>query len=301
MKKNVINETGRICTKCEDFKEWKFFYKRKGGFNGRNSICARCVNDTKIEKRKLKRKVPILKKDNIGRECSRCNEYKNWDQYYKKTGSLNNKDYMCSKCRKNISNKWKKDNNDKLVEYRQERAKDPVASERDRKRNLDYHYKNRDKNLKKFSEYSKKNKRWLSDKNKIYIRNYMKKRRNSDPQFKLTGNIKASLRYSLKQKGIIKKWNSFGTYFKFSIDELMSHLEKQFSDGMTWNNYGKWHIDHICPIADFTYQSHRDLEFIKCWDLENLRPLWAQDNWDKHDAMTKDSVDVRKYLDEKYS
>jgi len=64
----------------------------------------------------------------------------------------------------------------------------------------------------------------------------------------------------------------------FSIAEFMSHMEKQFVSGMSWENYGSWHIDHIQPVASFDFTTADDLDFKRCWSLENLQPLWAIDN-----------------------
>ena len=58
----------------------------------------------------------------------------------------------------------------------------------------------------------------------------------------------------------------------------MTHLERQFLPGMTWGNRGEWHIDHIVPLASFTFTSPDDPEFRAAWALTNLRPLWAKDN-----------------------
>jgi hypothetical protein len=67
----------------------------------------------------------------------------------------------------------------------------------------------------------------------------------------------------------------------YTIEELMSHLEKQFTEGMTWENYGEWHVDHIKPMSSFKFESVDDPEFKECWKLENLQPLWEEDNLSK--------------------
>jgi hypothetical protein len=64
----------------------------------------------------------------------------------------------------------------------------------------------------------------------------------------------------------------------YTIEELKNHLEKLFKSGMNWDNYGKWHIDHVIPDIYFNYISTKDVEFKKSWDLNNLQPLWARDN-----------------------
>jgi hypothetical protein len=61
----------------------------------------------------------------------------------------------------------------------------------------------------------------------------------------------------------------------------MQHLEKQFTEGMTWDNYGQWHVDHIRPMSSFNFTSLDDPEFKECWDLSNLQPLWETENLSK--------------------
>jgi hypothetical protein len=58
----------------------------------------------------------------------------------------------------------------------------------------------------------------------------------------------------------------------------MTHLESLFQEGMTWENYGEWHIDHRIPKSWFNFATINDPEFIKCWDLSNLKPMWASEN-----------------------
>ena len=58
--------------------------------------------------------------------------------------------------------------------------------------------------------------------------------------------------------------------------ELKAHLEKQFKEGMTWENYGKWHVDHIVPCASFNFSIPE--EHYKCLNYKNLQPLWAEEN-----------------------
>jgi hypothetical protein len=61
--------------------------------------------------------------------------------------------------------------------------------------------------------------------------------------------------------------------------ELWAHLERQFRPGMTRENYGRWHVDHIRPCASFDL---RDLEQQRqCFHFSNLQPLWALDNLKK--------------------
>lgn len=67
----------------------------------------------------------------------------------------------------------------------------------------------------------------------------------------------------------------------YGYDKLRSRLEFQFKDGMSWENYGEWHIDHKKPVSRFVEQGITDPRIINA--LSNLQPLWAKDNLEKSD------------------
>ena len=71
----------------------------------------------------------------------------------------------------------------------------------------------------------------------------------------------------------------------FTLADLIRHLEALFIAGMTWDNYGEWHIDHIIPISAFNFSSADDYDFKRCWALSNLQPLWKVDNIRKHNKV----------------
>lgn len=109
---------------------------------------------------------------------------------------------------------------------------------------------------------------------------YKKANRMSDEQKRLykifSRNIASCLRKGKKRT----KWTEMVGY---SLQELKAHLESQFKVGMSWENYGRygWHIDHIKPISFFNFSSPNDKEFLECWGLKNLQPLWAIENLQK--------------------
>lgn len=105
-------------------------------------------------------------------------------------------------------------------------------------------------------------------------------RKNSDPGFNLRCRMRILMYASLRAVKNGKKWQKLAGY---SIDDLRSHLEKLFTEGMSWELFmqGKIHIDHKIPISKFNYSSPVDEDFKKCWSLDNLQPLWAVDNMKK--------------------
>jgi hypothetical protein len=71
-------------------------------------------------------------------------------------------------------------------------------------------------------------------------------------------------------------------YIGCDINTLKIHIEKQFETNMSWENYGKWHIDHIIPIKYKENNEEPTLEVtIKRLHYTNLQPLWAFENISK--------------------
>lgn len=101
---------------------------------------------------------------------------------------------------------------------------------------------------------------------------YQQRRRRADPVFRLAHQVSKQISKALGGK---KNHRSRTILVGYSIDELRRHLERQFSNGMNWSNYGsRWHVDHIVPIGDFQIRSIEEKEKIAaCWALSNLRPL----------------------------
>ncbi|NBW15807.1 MAG: hypothetical protein EBR82_48255 [Caulobacteraceae bacterium] len=94
----------------------------------------------------------------------------------------------------------------------------------------------------------------------------------------LKARMRARVRAHLKGSGKTPDWP---TWLGYSVDDLRAHLEARFTEGMTWQNIGRWHIDHIRPLASFTITGPDCPEFRAAWALENLQPLWAKDNLSK--------------------
>jgi len=117
---------------------------------------------------------------------------------------------------------------------------------------------------------------------KIKKNKKLRERRKTDIAFKLNLTMGSAVSKSLKGKKNGAHWESLVGY---SCEELMAHLEKQFLPGMSWENYGKgkdkWHVDHKIPIDSFNITSNTCQEFLDCWALPNLQPLWQPDNQSK--------------------
>jgi hypothetical protein len=62
----------------------------------------------------------------------------------------------------------------------------------------------------------------------------------------------------------------------YKLSDFKKHIESLFQEGMSWDNHGEWHIDHIIPVSKYPKEF-----IIKVNDLANLQPLWAFDNLSK--------------------
>ena len=96
--------------------------------------------------------------------------------------------------------------------------------------------------------------------------------------------MSASISRSLNGNKNNQHWEDLVGY---TITKLKKHLQKQFVEGMTWENYGRWHIDHKIPLSVFNYTKPEHKDFKRCWALSNLRPLWAEDNLKKNNSLDK--------------
>lgn len=104
------------------------------------------------------------------------------------------------------------------------------------------------------------------------------------PRYKLNTTIKTGIWKALNGE----RSGDWPKLVGYTVDDLIKHLEKQFQPGMTWENYGRaWHIDHIIPQSVFNYENSNDIDFRRCWALENLQPLWAMENMKKNAKISK--------------
>lgn len=121
------------------------------------------------------------------------------------------------------------------------------------------------------------------EKRKEYRKNYKsrkheqrKERRNSDPIFNLINRVRCRIWKYITLFDITKTNKTF-EIVGCSPQFLKEHLEKQFIDGMTWENRSEWHIDHKIPLSS----AKTEEELYKLCHYTNLQPLWAEENLKK--------------------
>ncbi len=169
--------------------------------------------------------------------CTACNEAKELSEYSKRVASP---DGLCSCCR------ICKQNRDKT-----------------------YYKENRVEVISRITEYTKANK----EKIRTWRRQYQKEKYSTDINYKLRRRLRLRIYQALCGR---TKPDSVLNALGCTVDELRLHLEAQFQPNMTWDNYGRWHIDHIKPLVAFNLEDRQQFE--SACHYTNLQPLWAMDN-----------------------
>lgn len=154
-----------------------------------------------------------------------------------------------------------------------------------RERNAAYYLSNRERELKRSNEYQRLNSKEIKERKskkyseiRKYSTEYQRRRRNFDPIYKMIGNIRRNTSEAFRYKNKRKKTMEM---VGCSQEGLVRHLESMFQPGMSWENYGKWHIDHIIPVSLAKDREHLE----KLCHYTNLQPLWAVENLRKSNKL----------------
>lgn len=117
--------------------------------------------------------------------------------------------------------------------------------------------------------------KWQKENRERYNQ-YLVEKRRTDPNARLRHAIRTRMLTAVHSDA---KAGSAVRDLGCSIQELKAYLESQFKPGMSWDNYGKWHIDHIKPLAKFDLTDRQ--QFLEACHYTNLQPLWAEENFQK--------------------
>ena len=182
--------------------------------------------------------------------------------------------YFKSEKGKEVLKKWGKKNKKKISEYK----KKYYGTDKWIDYRKEYNKKYRESVAGKSSNKKSQKKYLSSVKGRKAIsrgaKNYYEKNKNN-PDFKLIRNLRKRLSIFLKSKGM-KKNSRMVELLGCSKSFLKDYLENKFKNGMSWENYGKWHVDHIYPLSRFNFNNPNSLK--KACHYSNLQPLWAEEN-----------------------
>ena len=245
MAEECIAHVARACPKCAEFKpattEFFSFNVCRQKLNSWCKACSAAARRADRAKRPehYARIDARSKKKNEEKVRARVN------QHY-----AANRDKLLEKTRARMIAKrdiYNRNRREKLLKDAEYRARLCEARKR-----------HREQNLEKYKAYHQK--RWAS----------------ASAAYKFKRSFGSAISHSLAGRG--KGGRTWAKLVGYSVEELRAHLERQFLKGMSWDNYGEWHIDHILPLASFEFDGPDNDEFRRAWALTNLRPLWSRDN-----------------------
>lgn len=201
--------------------------------------------------------------------CKACQTEKDISEFQRDKQTKSGYRYECKLCR---NKKIKLNSENVKASNRKKYLKHKV---RIRQNCNKYYLQNREQLLKYAKEYRDKNKDIEKQKSQQRLpkrRANRKKRYDSDILFKLKSNMRSRIWEAFKAKS----WKKDRTQaiIGCTFQEAKDIIEQKFTDDMSWNNYGQWHIDHKIPISSAKTKE----ELLALCHISNLQPLWAMDN-----------------------
>ena len=271
----MTTPTEKKCKKCEIVKPLEDFNKQKIGKFGRRSQCRECQkaesrrylaeNGEVVKKRQADRRARMANRDLSTLvlpdtlPCSACGENKPPTEFHNNKFMKLGKVTECKSCVSIRDRKFREENPEKIYQW--------------------------DKN------YRENNREHRN----AWEREWRKHKRATDPTFRLKDCVRVSINSGLNRTEGSKQGQKTFDMLPYTPEELKEHIESQFEDWMTWDNWGiatherkTWNIDHIIPQSLLPYESLEHENFHRCWALENLQPLETFENIKKSNNFKMD-------------
>jgi hypothetical protein len=284
--KKEARDGHKFCSKCGSEKPKEAFKPNKNIKSGLDSWCRDCHKQASYEQAEKYRELhPKPQAQKEGHKiCSKCKTERPFDDFklkFNKKKGIFKMDSWCQQCYK-ING--------------QERYQANLSEER--KKGLDYYYAHKERakqyyldNKEKAQQYQlqwiKDNpeyrKQWEKD-NPGYSRKYLAKKMKTDPCYAMSANARAAIHQFIHKK------KGFSIILGCDWQTFKSHIEAVFTHGMSWDNHGEWHVDHLYPLVKAWKDGFE--HFVEACKYKNLGPKWAKDNLKKHDNLIpEDFVD----------
>ncbi|MDD4242711.1 MAG: hypothetical protein PHG08_00220 [Bacilli bacterium] len=197
------------------------------------------------------------------KKCSKCGVEKELTEFSKNQYTKDGFKPHCILCIKRYKKEYYKTNKESIIEQQKEYYKNNKEYKKEYKKE---YYKT---NKEKIKTYREENFEYISKQHKEYT----KQRRKDDPLFKLACNIRSLIGFSIRKSGYSKS-SKTSAILGCSFEEFFNHIEKQFKEGMNWDNRHLWHLDHIYPVSLAVDEEH----LLQLNHYTNFQPLWAEDN-----------------------
>lgn len=200
------------------------------------------------------------------KKCSQCKIEKFEIEFSKNKYHNDGLQHRCKVC---LKQNYEKNKDRILIERKQYYE---LNKEHIKQQHKEYCLANADTLSRKRQKHYKVNKDKIISQHLVYER----KKRKTDITFRIRSNLRSRLYNAIKRN---YKSGSAVNDLGCSVREFMAYIEKQFLPGMSWTNYGEWHLDHIQPLISFDLMDRE--QFLRACHYTNYQPLWAADNLSK--------------------
>jgi hypothetical protein len=220
--------------------------------------------------------------------CTKCRTERSIEEFNNWSRGKDGKFHQCKICCYERYKNYRKNNRSKLLLYGKNYYKT--------------YYKNNKESViaSHKKDYEQNKEKWKLTRKKYYEENKsrllkIQKERLKDPVVRVNRLKRSAIRekerckedinFKLKKYLRTRVWNALKGRVKSkrtrellgaTIEIIKDHLQSKFVEGMSWENYGKWHVDHIIPCDSFDLSIEENQK--KCFHYTNLQPLWAIDN-----------------------
>ena len=223
--------------------------------------------------------------------CTRCKKTKPQDQFYKRVASADGLCYQCKSCHRERN----KANRDELLAYQkhyyQEHREETLNRQREYMKNKD----NQERKKITQKAWVQENRAKVNAKSAKWIKKHPERfkevlersreknreRRNTEYNYRMKHDLDFKIPHLLRSRirMAVKKEYKAGSAVRdlgCSIEKFKEYIANQFQPGMTWDNWGEWHLDHIQPLNSFDLTNRSQI--LKACHFSNMQPLWANDN-----------------------
>ena len=285
MEKPIQVLTTKKCTKCGEEKPYtlEFFDGDKGSKSGLKASCKVCCakrhriyrqnnkEKLRVSARIYREEVKKLPKPeyppDATKECAVCGEEKLVIEFYKDASRPEGVKWDCKECCE-VTGRKSRERIKGLAKPQYLSGATKKCSMCGEKKIVTEFHKDAS-NIHGLTSQCKK----CRNKKKM---EWTKLNLDTDPVFKLQSRMRSAMCAVLSGRN---KLSRTFDYIGTTPEELWQHFESQFQPGMTRENYGEWHVDHIRPLASFDFEGDNlEAALHECWHYTNLQPLWAKDN-----------------------
>ena len=140
--------------------------------------------------------------------------------------------------------------------------------------------------------------RKYSKEHREQINQKLRERYKNDPIWRIQCLLRSRMKDCWNDSSLIAN-SAYRDFLGCSLEDLKKRLESQFKPGMTWENQGIWHIDHIVPLSLFAQlrregtEEFFDLYLEDAFNYTNLRPEWGIENEMRGNRWILDNISLK--------